>query len=162
MIHVADTKTTHGNIFTLFPQYNYGGQTGQYVQVDWMVGNLPWLKFAYHSGESGDLKGMHRTQLMVAMLSNKGYTFSHLHGIKKKRTKDFIATTPDEAVELFSKLYGPFVRGDFNSFLSLHHFLKLYSAVEVYRDVIKSYIKILVTSKAKIPFAILEYANEDS
>ena len=78
MIHVATEKTTHGNLFSMFPQYDYYGQRESYVQIDWMIGSLPWLKFAYHSGESGTLKGMHRTQLMVAMLSNKGYTFNHL------------------------------------------------------------------------------------
>ena len=162
MIHVANDKTTHGNIFTMFPQYDYCGQTKSYVQIDWMVGNLSWLKFAYHSGESGNLKGLHRTQLMVAMLSNKGYTFSHLRGIKKKKTKQFIITSPQEAIDLFSSLYGKFQRDDFHNFISLHYYLKEYSPQEEYKEIIKSYLKILKTSKAKIPSVLLEFENENS
>jgi hypothetical protein len=155
MIHVANEKTTHGNIFCMFPQYDYYGQTKQYVQIDWMIGNLPWLKFAYHSGESGTLKGLHRTQLMVAMLSNKGFTFSHLHGIKNKQTQEFVATSPDEAIALFSQLFGKFTRDDFHNFMSIHHFLKRYSSKEEYKEIIKSYLRILEISKAKVPIILL-------
>ena len=162
MIHVANDKTTHGNIFTLFPQYDRFGQVNEYVQVDWMIGHLPWLKFAYHSGESGVLKGMHRTQLMVAMLSNKGYTFSHLHGIKNKETQEFVATTPTEAIELFNDLFGNFCRDDFHNFLSLHYFLKEYSSKEEYKEIIKSYLRILEVSKAQTPLVLQEFKYENS
>jgi hypothetical protein len=162
MIHVANEKTTHGNIFTLFPQYDRFGQVNEYVQIDWMIGNLSWLKFAYHSGESGSLKGMHRTQLMVAMLSNKGYTFSHLHGIKNKKTQEFVAITPSQAVNLFSDLFGKFVRDDFHNFFSLHYFLKKYSPLGEYKEIIKSYLKILTTSKAKTPEVLEGFKHESS
>ena len=162
MIHVANDKTTHGNIFTLFPQYDRFGQVNEYVQIDWMIGHLPWLKFAYHSGESGNLKGMHRTQLMVAMLSNKGYTFAHLHGIKNKETQEFVATTPSEAISLFSELFGNLERDDFHNFIRLHHFLKLYSSKEEYEEIIKSYMKILKTSKVQIPADLTEFKYENS
>ena len=162
MIHVATEKTTHGNLFSMFPQYDRFGQINEYVQIDWMIGNLPWLRFAYHSGESGSLKGMHRTQLMVAMLSNKGYTFSHLHGIKNKKTQEFVATTPDQAVGLFNDLFGKFVRDDFHNFFSLHYFLKRYSSKEEYKEIINSYLKILDTSKATTPDVLQEYKNESS
>jgi hypothetical protein len=160
---VAKDKTTHGNLFTMFPQYDYYGQTKHYVQIDWMIGDLPWLKFAYHSGETGGhLKGMHRTQLMVAMLSAKGYTFMHLNGIKCKQTQEMIATKPKEAVELFNELYGNLIRDDFHNFLILHHFLKKYSSLEEYEKIIKSYLNILKISKAKIPAGLEVYLNENS
>lgn len=162
MVHVANDKTTHGNLFTLFPQYDRFGQINEYVQVDWMVGNLPWLKFAYHSGESGNLKGLHRTQLMVAMLSNKGYTFSHLHGIKNKETQEFVATAPEEAVRLFSDLFGQLTAEDFHSFVRLHHFLEAYSSKEEYKEIIKSYLRILEISKAQIPNVFQEFKHENS
>tara|TARA_Y100001963_G_C6757438_1_gene437648 strand:- start:596 stop:1456 length:861 start_codon:yes stop_codon:yes gene_type:complete len=160
MIQVENKKTTHGNLFTMFPQYDRFGQTKESVQIDWMIGHLPWLQFAYHSGEPGDLKGMHRTQLMVAMLSTKGYTFSHLHGIKNKETQEFIATTPEEAIHLFNDLFGDLVRDDFHDFVTLHHFLKRYSSKEEYKEIIKSYINILKTSKAKVPLILKVYENE--
>jgi len=162
MIHVANDKTTHGNIFSMFPQYNRFGQTDNYVQIDWMVGRLPWLKFAYHSGEGGKLKGLHRTQLMVAMLSAKGYTFIHLKGIKNKITQEFVAQTPDQAIELFSELYGDFVEDDFYDYITLHHFLNKYSSEEEYKKVIKSYLKILKISKATIPCDLERYVNENA
>lgn len=162
MIHVAEDKTTNGNIFTMFPQYDYYGQRESYVQIDWMIGNLPWLKFAYHSGESGILKGLHRTQLMVAMLSHKGYTFSHLHGIKNKKTQEFVATNPRQAIELFGKLYGPMTEDDFHNFLWLHHFLQLYSSKEEYQEIIKSYLRILDSAKARLPTALRGFENENS
>jgi len=154
LIHVAEGKTTHGNIFSMYPQYDYHGVIDKYVQVDWMIGKLPWLKFAYHSGESGDLKGVHRTQLMVAMLSNKGYTFVHLCGIKEKTTQRYVATTPTEAVVLFTELFGDFIKDDFHNFMTIHHHLKEYSQPEEYRKIIKSYIKILKTSNVQIPKVI--------
>ena len=144
----------------MFPQYDRFGQTKEYVQIDWMIGHLPWLRFAYHSGESGNLKGLHRTQLMVAMLSSKGYTFLHLKGIKNKSTQKFVATTPEDAVNLFSDLFGDLVREDFYSFIRLHHFLKLYSSKEEYEETIKSYLKILKISKAKIPQDLEKYLDE--
>ena len=162
VVHVANEKTTHGNLFTMFPQYDYYGQLNHYVQIDWMVGNLPWLRFAYHSGESGNLKGMHRTQLMVAMLSNKGYTFSHLCGIKNKTNQEFVATTPEEAVNLFNKLFGRLELEDFHNFIRLHHFLKLYSSKEEYEQIVKSYLRILKISKATIPADLLEFTDENA
>ena len=161
-IHVATEKTTTGNIFTMFPQYDRHGQLSSYVQIDWMVGDPKWLKFAYHSGESGDLKGLHRTQLMVAMLSNKGYTFSHLHGIKNKDTQEFVATTPKEAIGLFNQLFGQMKQEDFYNFIRLHHFLKMYTTTENYRQIINSYLNILKAAKAKVPNVLLEFINEDS
>jgi hypothetical protein len=100
MIHVAMRKQ-HMEISSLCFRNMIIMDNKKYVQIDWMIGNLPWLKFSYHSGESGDLKGLHRTQLMVAMLSNKGYTFSHLHGIKNKKLKNLLLKLQEQAVELF-------------------------------------------------------------
>ena len=162
MIHVADEKTTNGNIFTLFPQFDCHGQLNHSVQIDWMVGNLPWLKFAYHSGETGQLKGMHRTQLLVAMLSVKGYTFLHNKGIKEKITNTFVATSPAEALELLSDLYGIITREDTYNFYNLHKYLKSCATEETYQQVIASYKRILNISKAKIPLVLGNIKNENA
>ena len=105
-IHIANNKTTNGNLFTMFPQYDKFGQTNNSVQIDWMVGNLSWLRFAYHSAESGTLKGLHRKQLLVAMFSVKGYTFLHNKGVKEKGASSYFFTTPKKAHHLISKLNG--------------------------------------------------------
>jgi len=151
IVHVANEKTTNGNLFTMFPQFDQYGQLSQYVQVDWMVGNLPWLKFAYHSAERGELKGMHRTQLLVATFATQGYTFLHTKGVKHKATNVFVATTPDEALDLLSGLFAPIEIEDTHTYENLHSFLERHTSKEDYSNIIKSYRRILTISKAKIP-----------
>ena len=162
VIHVANEKTTNGNLFTLFPQFDCHGQLSHSVQIDWMVGNLPWLKFAYHSGETGQLKGMHRTQLLVAMLSVKGYTFLHNKGIKEKTTNTFVATDPTDALGLLSGLYGTITREDTYNFYNLHNYLKSCATEEAYQQVVASYKRILNTSKSKIPTVLWNTKNENA
>ncbi len=158
LINVAE-KNTNGNLFTLFPQFDAYGQINKFVQIDWMVGDLRWLKFAYHSNESGSLKGLHRTQLIVAMSSAKGYTFLHTKGIKEKTSHNFVATTPEQAIDLFSSLYGPMEMAEADTYRSLHSYLKKNSTKEEYTTVIDSYLRILKISKAKIP---RDLKDEDS
>ena len=150
LIKVSE-KNTNGNLFTLFPQFDQYGQIREFVQIDWMVGDLRWLKFAYHSNETSGLKGMHRTQLIVAMASAKGYTFLHTKGIKEKFNHNFVAQTPAQAVELFSRLYGPMKLEDTNTYNSLHLYLKNNSSKEEYQAAIESYLKILRISRAEVP-----------
>ena len=158
LIKVAE-KNTPGNLFTLFPQFDSYGQINKFVQVDWMVGNLQWLKFAYHSNEPGNLKGLHRTQFIVAMASAKGYTFVHTKGIKEKFNNNYVAHTPEQAIELFSKLYGPMRMQDVNTYDSMHQYLKNNSTEEEYIAAIQSYLKILRISRADTP---LDLKDEDS
>jgi len=69
---------TWGNLFsTHFPIENYNSsleterkRTGK-VQVDFIPGNIEWLKFFYHSPAVSKLKGTHRN---IAMSSLAGYT----------------------------------------------------------------------------------------
>ena len=73
---IADIKGSGaGALFLLFPQYDETNQVvGQNVQIDINVGDVDWLSFAYHSATySGNVKGLHRTQLMVSLFSHKGY-----------------------------------------------------------------------------------------
>ena len=150
VIHVSP-KITTGNIFTQFPQYDRNGQTQKSVQIDWMIGDADWLSFAYYSGEKAPLKGLHRTQLMVAMASVEGYTFVHTEGIKNKTDNKFVARKPQEAIKLFSELYGPMGLNDTKDFASLHSYLHQNSTEKQYDAVIKSYLGILKISKAMIP-----------
>lgn len=147
----VSSKYTNGNIFTLFPQFDRYGQINKFVQIDWMVGNIDWLSFAYHSAETVPLKGLHRTQFMVAMASAKGYTFLHTKGIKNKFNHEFVASVPSEALTLFSNLYGPMSIEDTITYAKLHSYLKNNSSDEEYRSVIQSYLKILRISRATIP-----------
>ena len=67
-LYCDEKKVTNGNIFGLFPQINEKGEdVGIGVQIDWMIGDLQWLTFSYHSAAypaNSNVKGLHRTQLM--------------------------------------------------------------------------------------------------
>ena len=150
-VQVDLKKVGPGTMFTLFQQHDEHGPTEQSVQIDWVVGNIDWLEWAYYShGESG-LKGLHRTQFMIACLSAKNHTFSHAHGIKEKKTSIWTVDTVEDALELFSELYDSMHIEDTFSFESLHYWLKTSSTEEEYEEVIKIYKGILKISKDIVP-----------
>ena len=148
-------RVTAGNIFTCFEQHDENGPTGDYVQIDWMVGDIEWLSWSYYShGEEG-LKGLHRTQFLVALFSEIGYTFSHFSGIKAKDTSEWTITSPEDALQLLSEHYGDIRYSQTQTFAQLHSWL-LNSNTDAYFRVINRYKEILITQKQNIP-NILEH-----
>lgn len=102
-------KAEAGALYTAFNQFDENGeQTSKHVQIDINIGNLDWLVFAYYSDryEKPNMKGLHRTQFMLAMFSTKGYTFIHAEGVKSKETGEIVANTSKEAIDLLNQLYG--------------------------------------------------------
>jgi hypothetical protein len=151
-IDVGGTITA-GNIFTCFPQYDESGPTDDYVQIDWMVGDIEWLEWGYYShGEEG-LKGLHRTQFLVALFSEIGYTFSHFSGIKEKKTSEWTITSPEDALQLLSEHYGDIRHSQTQTFAQLHSWL-LKTDTDAYFKVINRYKEILRTQKQNIPNAL--------
>ena len=80
-------KVGPGIMFSLFPQFSdENKQQDIGVQIDWMVGRADWLEFAYYSDppskKDSYLKGLHRTQLMLAMFSVKNVSYHHSSFIK--------------------------------------------------------------------------------
>jgi hypothetical protein len=150
-------KTTAGNIFTCFPQHGPDGQpTGDYIQIDWMVGDIDWLKWAYYShGEEG-LKGLHRTQFIVACFSKLGMTFNHHSGIKIKGDQEWIITSPSQALETLSNHYGNLTIDRTRTFRDLHSWLLENASKDDYLEVIARYAKIVQTAKAELPQEIKE------
>jgi len=149
----VNDRVTAGNIFTCFEQYDESGSTGDYVQIDWMVGDIDWLRWSYYShGEQG-LKGLHRTQFLVALFSEIGYTFSHFSGIKKKKTSEWTITSPEDALELLSEHYGMVTHSQTQTFTQLHSWL-LKADSEAYFRVISRYREILRIQKENIPNAL--------
>ena len=146
-------QVTAGNIFTCFPQHDENGPTGDYVQIDWMVGDVEWLRWSYYShGEEG-LKGLHRTQFLVALFSEIGYTFSHFSGIKEKKTSEWTITSPEDALQLLSEHYGDIRHSQTQTFAQLHSWL-LRTDTDAYFKVINRYKEILRTQKQNIPNAL--------
>ncbi len=145
-------RVTAGNIFSCFPQYNTAGTTtGDSVQIDWMVGDIEWLRWSYFSCSDTSLKGLHRTQFIVACLSAKDYTFNHFSGIKPKGSSDWDIKTPDSAIKLLSELYGNLDIKQTYKFQDLHVWLFENSYPAEYREVIMRYRAILDLAKAEIP-----------
>ena len=148
-IAVGD-KVTAGNIFTCFPQHDEHGPTDDYVQIDWMVGNIDWLTWSYYSHGEINLKGLHRTQFLVALFSEIGYTFNHFCGIKEKKTKEWTITDPEDALQLLSKHYGDIRHSQTQTFAQLHSWL-LRTDSSAYFKVVSRYREILRVQKEKIP-----------
>ena len=157
----VDVKgSSAGALFLQAPQYSEAGeQLDKNVQIDINVGDVDWLKFAYYSSVySGNVKGLHRTQLLVALFANKGYIFSHNYGVKNKDTQEIEASTPAQAIELLNKLY----KTDFTSEILENYFsvmdaLKSSLSEQDLNRVYDIYLKILDSTRADIPEDLQDY-----
>ena len=120
LLDVDTKKIGPGKMFSLFPQFNEQGEIqiikneqGEDqiigVQIDWMVGNIDWLTFSYFSDAPMDdeplLKGLHRTQLIHALILAKNHSFSHTDGVTNKKTGETVAFSKEEILDLLGELY---------------------------------------------------------
>lgn len=149
-----------GALFLAFPQYDENNETlGDNVQIDINVGDVDWLEFAYYSSSySGNVKGLHRTQLMLAMFSNKGYTFSHNYGVKDKATQEIVAKNPQQAIDLLNKEYGINLdRASISDYFQLIEVLEKGLSPDDLSEILDIYIKILDRTRADIPEDLQSY-----
>ena len=149
----VNDRVTAGNIFTCFAQHDNNGPTNEFVQVDWMVGDIDWLQWSYYSHGEINLKGLHRTQFLVALFSEIGYTFNHFSGIKEKKTSEWTITSPEDALHLLSDHYGMVTHSQTQTFAQLHSWL-LKADSDSYFKVISRYREILRIQKENIPNAL--------
>jgi hypothetical protein len=158
---MADMKgSAAGTLFLLFPQYTPSGDTtGDNVQIDINVGDVDWLEFAYYSATyKGNVKGLHRTQLLVSLFSHKGYTFSHNYGVKNKETQEIEASNPQQAIDLLNNLYGTtFDRDTLSDYFKLIDALKNELSQQDLHAVYDTYLKILDSTRADIPEDLQQY-----
>jgi hypothetical protein len=164
----TDSKSAgSGSIFCTFPQYDESGNQveDKTVQIDINVGNIDWLKFSYYSNTYKDnVKGLHRTQLMVALFQAAGMTFSHGSGVKAKDTGEIVATNPQEAIEALNKAYNINLTSDIlNDYFELISYLEQNISQEKYNQVLDIYLKILDSTRADIPLNLQDYwiKNQD-
>lgn len=155
-LHCDETKVTAGNIFGVFPQIDKTGkEVGIGVQIDWMVGDLQWLKFSYYSAAypaESNVKGLHRTQLMLAAFQQANLSFNHVSGVKDKETGKLIAVDPARALkELTFRLGVPLTTSTTEDYYKLHAQLKKHMKPEDYSGMIDTYLKILDSTRADIP-----------
>lgn len=158
---IADIKGSGaGALFLLFPQYDENSQAvGQNVQIDINVGDVDWLSFAYHSATyTGNVKGLHRTQLMVSLFSHKGYIFSHNYGVKDRQTQEIVANNPQQAIDLLNRLYGlKLTRDTVGDYFKLMETLEAGLSKEDLNGVYDTYLKILDSTRADIPEDLQSY-----
>ena len=157
----SDPKSaTNGSLFFAFPQYNEAGEElPESVQIDINVGNPEWLRFSYYSNlYKGNVKGLHRTQLLVALFANKGKIFKHGQGIIDKETREVEAESPKETLELINKLYGVEITQDvLNDYFELIDYLKSHLSQEDLNSIFDTYLKILDSTRADIPEDLQDY-----
>jgi hypothetical protein len=164
---LVDVKgSSSGSLFCQFPQYDeQGNKTDQNVQIDINVGNIDWLSFAYHSAVyKGNVKGLHRTQLIVALFAHKGFTFSHNYGVKSKETQEIVAASPEQAIKLLNKVYNvKFDTKNIEDYFSIMKEIKQKLSPEDLDAVFDTYLKILDSTRADIPEDLQQYwiANQE-
>jgi hypothetical protein len=155
-LYTDEKKVTDGNIFGLFPQIDEkGNHVGSGVQIDWMIGDLNWLKFSYYSAaypEGSNVKGLHRTQLMLSAFQVAGLSFNHVSGVKDKTTGKVIASDPDQALSVLGKALGFKISpADAEDYYRLHRLFKEKMKPEDYNSLLNIYFKILDSTRADIP-----------
>lgn len=157
---VVDEKSAgNGVLFFEYPQFSEKEQLEDGVQIDLNFGDIPWLKFAYHSTSySGNIKGLHRTQLMLCLFLIKGYVFSHNYGVKNKETNKIVAKNPEEAINLLRTLYDvPFTEEVLGDYYKLQTFLKKHLNEETLHSIWDRYLKILDSTRCDIPDDLKDY-----
>ena len=162
---IADIKGSGaGALFLLFPQYGENKEVvGQNVQIDVNVGDVDWLQFAYHSATySGNVKGLHRTQLVVSLFSHKGFIFSHNYGVKNRDTQEIVANTPQQAIELLNQLYGlKLDRSTIGDYFKLIETLEAGLSPQDLHAVYDTYLRILDKTRCDIPEDLQGYWIEN-
>jgi uncharacterized protein (UPF0335 family) len=157
----VDTKSSgSGSIFCSAPQYGPDGKPlGINVQTDINIGNPEWLRFSYYSNTyAGNVKGLHRTQLMLSLFANKGKSFSHATGVIDRETGEKEASNPTEALMLLNRLYGFDISQDtLNDYFRLEEYLKKHVSSEEYNAIMDRYLKILDSTRADIPDNLQQY-----
>lgn len=164
----TDVKSSgNGTLFCQFPQYDDDGQLDISVQIDINIGDIDWLTFAYYSDSyKGNVKGLHRTQLMLSLFSYKGFTFSHNYGVKNKTTQEVVAQSPEEAIDILNKEYKWSKKLDqdtLSNYFKLQEFLQANLGEEELNQVYNTYLKILDSTRCDIPEDLQEYwvRNQD-
>ena len=103
-------------------------------------------------------KRVTRTQLLVSLFSQKGFTFSHNYGVKSKESQEVVANTPQQAIDLLNELYGLDLDRD-----TIGDYFKLIEALEGglsqqdLHAVYDTYLKILDSTRADIPEDLQSY-----
>lgn len=155
------------------------------AQVDLNIGNIDWLRFSSFSADyrrnvadisaelkavygdydkikhKSEIKGAHRTQLMLSIFEFLGLSFSHHDGVKDKLTGKILAHDPQSALAVLNarlKLKGRLTREIIDNYHLLHKFLKDSLPPDVYQKIIDIFLKSRMESqRLDIPGDLVDY-----
>ena len=170
----ADMKQAgNGSLFFEFPQFDPSGNEIHFkdsegkivdkrVQIDINVGDLDWLKFSYYSkGYTGNIKGLHRTQLLVALFKNKDLIFNHNLGVKDKK-QNVLAKNPQQVLDLLNEKYGTKISEDIiYDYSKLMEYLQENLSESDLNSIYDIYLKNLDSMRADIPEHLQDYWIEN-
>lgn len=159
LIKTDQKQSGSGVLFCQFPQYDGNNELDLTVQIDINFGNVDWLKFAYYSDSyTGNVKGLHRTQLMLHLFAHKDHTFGHNYGVKDKKTGESVASSPKEAIELLNKLYHFHLTDEIlKNYHKLQEFLRDNVKEDELNEIYDIYLKTLDSTRCDIPEDLQEY-----
>jgi len=163
-IYCDEKKVTAGNIFSLYPQYDENGNKLDVgVQIDWMVGDLDWLEFSYYSEEyKGNVKGLHRTQLILSMFQNLGMTFKHADGVISKETREVLATKPEQAIKVLNDGYKiKLTKKIMDNYFELVKYIEKNLDKSIYESILNTYLKILDSTRCDVPDNLQKYWKDN-
>jgi hypothetical protein len=152
-----EEKIGYNSLNTLFNIYHNNVITDDKVQIDIIItDNIEWAKFAYFSSIDSEYKGLHRTQLIISMLTNIGYSFSHSNGFKEKESNIWL-TDIDALIDIIKDNYNV----ENLTYEGLLRFEDIYPIVENNNNVKDIYLKILNKTRTYIPDELIEYRLEN-
>jgi hypothetical protein len=161
----TDSKSSgNGVLFSLFDQIGADGKpNGKTVQIDTNFGNIDWLKFAYYSDSyAGNVKGLHRTQLMLHMFAAKGFMFKHNKGVQNKETLEWVATNPKEAIAKLNELYHFNIdEKTLQNYHKLQEYLRDHVDKTTLNHIYDIYLKTLDSTRCDIPEDLQPYWVEN-
>lgn len=156
---VANGKSTGNGMFSIeaYQWEDENTRLDERVQIDAMFGNIDWLKFSYYSDVyKGNVKGLHRTQLMVHMFAAKEYSFNHNMGVKKDNV--ILANTPEECINLINKIYDINLdRNICSNYFLLQDYIKAHLSTEDLHKVYDIYLRTLDSTRCDIPEDLQQY-----
>lgn len=165
LIFTSDKSAATGSLYSQFNQIDHqtGKENGKTVQIDTMYGDVEWLKFAYYSDSyAGNVKGLHRTQLMLHMFRYKEHSFQHGRGVKNLQTDEWVAKKPEEAVKLLNDLYGfRLDQKTLQNYFKLQEFLNNHLSEKDRNGIYDIYLKTLDSTRCDIPEDLQAYWVEN-
>lgn len=161
ILSASGKSAGNGMISIEAPQYDKKGILKSNVQIDLMFGNIDWLMFSYYSDVyKGNIKGLHRTQLIVHLFAAKGYSFNHNIGVKKDN--EILTDTPEGCINLLNNIYKINITREIcSNYFNLQEYIRHNLSQEDLNNIYDIYLKTLDSTRCDIPEDLQHYWIEN-